>query len=334
MALITVITAVKNAADLLPDTIASIQRQTMTDWRYVVVDDGSEDDTASVVERFAAADARIELIRLTESVGPYAAANAAARAVASKYIARIDGDDVAPPERFEIQLATLAASPGARACSGAARFLTPTGLEPRIRRVPSQHNGVIKWMLWFRNPLVHSTLMIETACFEELGGYGPERVGEDFRTWAALVRTNTLAISDALLVHYRRWPGQITAATDARDQPARARIWVDHMHHCAPGYWTLEDARDMRNIGEAALFPPDRALDLLRRFETAWRADPALTHEQRRELARHTAKRRLRHLRHALADSPTQVTFASARSAAAVVRSFATVITNRGPAWP
>lgn len=333
MPLITVITAAKNAANLLPETIDSVRSQTLDDWRFVIVDDASDDSTADVAQAAADADSRIELVRLTSSIGPYAAANLAAQDVDSKYIARIDGDDVAEPERFAVQVAAIESRPSTHGCAGAWRSLTD-GVVGDIRRVPSSRNGVIKWMMWFRSNLIHSTLMIDTTFFHAHGGYGPERIGEDFRTWSQLVRSNGLAIVEEPIVRYRIVVGQMTSVAGARDQPERLRISLDHIQQCAPGDWTEDDARDFRWIGGRASFPPERALDLLNRFERAWQADPSLDDEDRAELARHTAKRRLRHLRHALPEMKAATVSASVRHARAVLSSTMEVLTNRGPAWP
>jgi hypothetical protein len=333
MPLITVITAVKNAAEFLPETIASVQAQTMPDWRYVIVDDASEDATADLAAAAAAEDRRIEVIRRDASIGPYAAANQGAQGADSKFIARIDGDDVATPDRFALQLAALGAAPSAKGCAAAWRPLTD-GVAGDVRRVPSRRNRVIKWMMWFRSNLIHSTLMIDTDFFHAMGGYGPEPIGEDFRTWSALVRAEALAIVDDPVVLYRMTPGQMTAVSGARDQPERIRISLEHLQQCAPGDWTLDDARDFRWIGSHAPFGPERALALLDRFERAWRADPSLDDADRKELARHTAKRRLRHLRAALPDGAMAVASASIRHGRAIVTSGVDVLTNKGPAWP
>lgn len=333
MPLITVITAVKNAATFLPETIASIRAQTVDDWRYIIVDDASDDDTAEVAEAAASIDRRIEVFCLQSSVGPYAAANLAAQQVDSKYIARIDGDDVAEPRRFAVQIETLEKTVSAKGCASAWRPLTDSGVGD-VRLVPSQRNGVIKWMMWFRSNLVHSTLMIDTAFFRDIGGYGPGRIGEDFRMWSALVREGALAVAPDPLVRYRFTPGQMTGTAEARDNPERAQITLDHMRLCAPNRWTFEDARDFRRIGERSAFGPGRALELLQKFETAWRSDGTLDAFERHELARHTARRRLRHLRRALSDSKRSVVSASVRNSRAVLSSGMELLTNRGPAWP
>ncbi|MGH9201995.1 MAG: glycosyltransferase family 2 protein, partial [Vicinamibacterales bacterium] len=73
--LVTVLTAVRNGARYLPQTISSIRSQTVSDWEYVIVDDASEDDTTDMVEQAMVEDPRIRLLRRETRGGPYIAAN-------------------------------------------------------------------------------------------------------------------------------------------------------------------------------------------------------------------------------------------------------------------
>src|SRR5262249_40578106 len=113
---VTVLTAVRNGARLLSETIASIRAQTFSDWEYIIVDDASDDQTAAVVEAAARTDDRLRLIRRTTAGGPYAAANEGLRWARAEYVVRIDGDDLAPPERIQQQYDFLQRNPQSRAC--------------------------------------------------------------------------------------------------------------------------------------------------------------------------------------------------------------------------
>lgn len=333
MPLITVVTAAKNAASFIEATIDSIREQTLRDFAHVIVDDGSTDATPQLVEAAAARDKRIELVRLDHTIGPYAAANLVMLQASSKYLARIDADDIAAPHRLDAQIASLAANPGCAASTGAWQMLRGDTLDAAIRPVPSHSNGVIKWMMWFRSNLIHSTLLVSTEWFQRFGGYGPELVGEDYRVWGALVRENALAVTDETLVQYRFSDGQMTASAGSRDQPARHRITLDHMEQCG-GDWSFEDARDIRWVGEAGDVSLARAYELLDRFEAAWRADRSLSDDDRAELATHTARRRLRHLSLAVRRLNPQVAFAAMRCSPSSAGAFARVLTNRGIRWP
>src|SRR5688572_29405366 len=109
--LLTVVTTARDAARYLPEAIESVQAQTFSDWEYVIIDDASTDETPPILDRYASADSRTRVIRREVSAGPYAAANHGFAAARGRYVARLDADDYASPERFERQLAFLAANP-------------------------------------------------------------------------------------------------------------------------------------------------------------------------------------------------------------------------------
>jgi hypothetical protein len=238
-------------------------------------------------------------VRLDASEGSYGAANRGIASATGAYIARIDGDDLAVPTRLARQVEHIRTASDARAATSAWQLIDELGrLEPRVRPVPSTSNDVLRWRLFLRSGLVHSSLMIERAAFEELGGYGPEPVAEDFRLWCRLVRRRWLAVSDEPLVHWRRHEGQVVGRPGARDDDARLRIRLEHLRECAGDTWTIDDARDLRYLGEAAPYGWRRARSLLRRWEEAWRADASLSSDDRVELRRLATSTRLRHLRH------------------------------------
>ena len=127
---ITVITAVRNGASHIAETIRSIQAQTFTSWEYIVVDDASQDGTVQVVEGLMREDARLRLIRRHTSAGPYTAANDGLREARGEWIMRTDADDVSPPLRFQKQRDFLRANPGYRACVSFWQAFDERGLIP------------------------------------------------------------------------------------------------------------------------------------------------------------------------------------------------------------
>jgi glycosyltransferase involved in cell wall biosynthesis len=94
MAQVSIITPVYNAARWLPDTLASVKAQTFSDWEHLLVDDGSKDDSVSIIEAAAKEDARIRLLRMPSNGGPSLARNTAIRAATGRYIAFLDADDL------------------------------------------------------------------------------------------------------------------------------------------------------------------------------------------------------------------------------------------------
>lgn len=109
--LVTVIVPAYNAADRLETCLRSLLDQSWGALEILVADDASTDDTAAVVERFAAADKRVRLVRQAENGGPYRARNAALGAASGEFVTTHDSDDWSHPEKIEHQVRHLVENP-------------------------------------------------------------------------------------------------------------------------------------------------------------------------------------------------------------------------------
>ncbi|MFN3776080.1 glycosyltransferase family 2 protein [Sphingomonas parapaucimobilis] len=107
---ITVALSVYNNAGYLAQALDSILAQTFADFELVIVDDGSTDGSAAIIDCYAATDPRIRVIRQANQ-GLVASLNHIMAVARGPYIARMDGDDVALPERFARQVGFLDANP-------------------------------------------------------------------------------------------------------------------------------------------------------------------------------------------------------------------------------
>ena len=105
--MISIIIPLYNAARFIAETLQSVQAQTYTDWECIVVDDGSTDNGAEIVQRIAQADMRIRYV-YQSNAGPSAARNHGLRLAKGDYIQFLDADDWFPPQRFENMLAAYA----------------------------------------------------------------------------------------------------------------------------------------------------------------------------------------------------------------------------------
>jgi glycosyltransferase involved in cell wall biosynthesis len=104
--LVSVIIPAFNAAADIRQTLNSVLAQTYQAIEVIVVDDGSSDGTAAIVEEFVTRDARIQLVRQSNA-GVGAARNAAIRSARGKYVAPLDADDLWFPEKLEKQVARM-----------------------------------------------------------------------------------------------------------------------------------------------------------------------------------------------------------------------------------
>lgn len=107
--LVTVVIPAFNAAAYVGEAIASIQAQTLEDWQLIVVDDGSTDQTTAAATQAAAGDPRIRIIRFEQNQGISTASNAGFDAARGEFIARLDADDLAVPQRLASQVAAFRA---------------------------------------------------------------------------------------------------------------------------------------------------------------------------------------------------------------------------------
>jgi teichuronic acid biosynthesis glycosyltransferase TuaG len=98
---VSIITPVYNAARWLPETLESVRAQTMSDWEHVLVDDGSTDESVSIIKAAAAADSRIRLLHTSCKGGPAVARNLALESARGCYAAFLDADDLWLPEKLE-----------------------------------------------------------------------------------------------------------------------------------------------------------------------------------------------------------------------------------------
>src|SRR5215211_4578336 len=101
--LVSVITPTYNYGALIGETLDSLRRQTLTDWECVVVDDGSTDDTAEVVARFAEGEPRVSYVRQANARQAAAKNNGLARARGA-YVQFLDADDLLEPLKLERQV--------------------------------------------------------------------------------------------------------------------------------------------------------------------------------------------------------------------------------------
>ncbi len=307
MPAVTVLTAVRNGARYLPETIASIRAQTWTDWEYILVDDGSTDETPWIIERAAREDERIRLVRRTAPGGPFVAANEGLRHATGTYIVRTDGDDVSLPARIERQVAFLQANPALSACATFCQDLNDAGPIPGHYVTAPTRPAVIKWYLCVRCPLVHSSACVRRTALLELGGYRELPLAQDYRFWCELARRGGVGVVPEVLLYFRKHDGRLTATRATEQTRLAHQILLDHISAITGALWNLDQAASLWAVGHAEVYPVRRGLEVLDRWDAAWMADRTLAPDDQRELAHLSAFRRRKFLRCNAKRRPTEV---------------------------
>ena len=143
---ISVVLPVHNGAKYISEALDSILCQTYSDFEFIIIDDGSMDDTYEILQRYQAMDNRINIVS-RKNKGLIETLNEGVDLARGKWLARMDSDDIALPYRFERQLKMLE-SMGADICgSWVQRFGTS---DKRIVRLRKTNDAIKAEMLfWF-----------------------------------------------------------------------------------------------------------------------------------------------------------------------------------------
>lgn len=189
---VSVLLPCRDVAPFLPESIASLEAQTFTNTEVVAVDDGSIDDTRALLEQWAARDDRVRLIT-QPALGIVAALQEAAAAANGEILVRMDGDDVAHPERIEKQVALLDAMPHIGACGTRTRYFPRDAVQGGALRYEQWINSLaepaeIARDIFVECPIAHPTLALRVGVLEEVGGYQDHGWPEDYdlllRLWS------------------------------------------------------------------------------------------------------------------------------------------------------
>jgi glycosyltransferase involved in cell wall biosynthesis len=200
---VTIIIPVRNGAAYLPASVASIQSQDFPLFELLVIDDGSTDATPALLASFAAVDSRIRILRQPPQ-GIVAALNAGIAAARAPYLARLDADDLARPDRLRRQLAFMEAHPETGLLGTWAEVIDGEGRAVG-RLTPPADPAALARVLARTNPFVHSSVMMRTALVRRLGGYRAAfRSAEDYDLWLRMAEAGSIANLADDLVQYRR----------------------------------------------------------------------------------------------------------------------------------
>lgn len=184
---ISVVMGIYNCAKTLPEAIESLLAQTYTDWELIMCDDGSRDDTYEVAERYRQKyPDRIVLLKNQENMGLNYTLNCCLEHASGAYIARMDGDDVSLPQRFEKELAALEEDPGLSVVSCPMIYFDEEA-EYTIASATCEYPN--KQMLVHGPVHCHAPCMIRAEVIRSVGGYTVDRQllrVEDWHLWVKI----------------------------------------------------------------------------------------------------------------------------------------------------
>ncbi|MDP8299342.1 MAG: glycosyltransferase family A protein [Candidatus Tantalella remota] len=167
---ISVIIAVYNDKKYVGECIESILSQTFTDFELILVDDGSTDGTGDILREYASADSRIVLEVKKSNTGIAASRNRGFELSRGTFIAVIDSDDRARPERLREQLEFLSSHGAIGGVGTFQEYIGMYGEHLDIREI-TQGEGDITDLCTGIVPISHTTCMFRREVLESVGGY-------------------------------------------------------------------------------------------------------------------------------------------------------------------
>ena len=167
--LISVILPVYNSEKYVSDSIQSILNQTFTDFEFIIIDDCSTDNTWEIIQSFS--DNRIITIQNKKNIGNYPSRNIGMNKAKGRYIAVMDGDDIALSDRLMKQYCYLEENPEILAIGTQFDFI---GFD-YIRDSPVSYEKICAGLL-INNCFLHPSLLIRTEIIKQLNGYNEKYI--------------------------------------------------------------------------------------------------------------------------------------------------------------
>lgn len=208
-----------NTEKYVGEALNSILAQTFKDFEFIIIDDGSTDNSAKIIESFH--DEKIKFIKNTENLGIVAARNTGLDLAQGKYIAVMDADDVSHPDRLEKQVKYMDENPDCVICGSWIHFFPDAE-----RKGKGRHKSEISFLDlihgWCLN---HPTIMFRNSDIR----YDPSfPVSEDFDLYSRMIHFGKIHNIQEELLDYR-WHGDNISTVKSKLMAEKTKIVQQRM---------------------------------------------------------------------------------------------------------
>ena len=234
---VSVIMSVYNGEPYLKESIESILNQTFTNFEFIIVNDASIDKTREIIQSYT--DSRIVYIENEINIGQTKSLNKAIKIARGKYIARMDSDDVAFPNRFGVQVEFLNRNANIKVIGSWYLIINETG--KIIKKVCLPVNPTeIKALLIASSPftypyIAHPTVMLRREIFDDIGYYNEKYyVAQDYDLWVRISRKYQIVNLSQVLLKYRIHKQSLTNDSFHISVKEAENITNSNMTYCMP----------------------------------------------------------------------------------------------------
>lgn len=207
---VSVVMPVYNGAKHIREAIDSVLAQEFADWDFWIINEyGSDDGSGEIVAEYAKGDSRFHLVQNSERLGLAESLNLGFRLSGGEYIARLDADDLAHPERFARQVELLDSQPDVGICG---TWQHHFGASTDWIHKPQAKAEDVRARLLFNCDLCHSTLMLRReTVFKHNLFYDNSFYAEDYELWCRAMLVTDIVNIPEVLGEYRVGEDNITA---------------------------------------------------------------------------------------------------------------------------
>lgn len=208
---------VYNGQTYLREAVDSILNQTFKDFEFIIINDGSKDETATILKTYS--DSRIVLAHNEQNLGLIASLNKGIALAKSELIARMDADDIALPDRLANQYNYYKLHPQCKVIGGDHNNLH----NGKITKVTNRYtSGQLKSILLFATCFIHPCVVFKKS---EFTYYNKEFLHiEDYELWTRLALNSELGHCEQPLIIYRSHIAQISQLNKTKQLESSARI--------------------------------------------------------------------------------------------------------------
>jgi len=227
--LISICMPVYNAEPYVAEAVESMLGQTLGDFEFLIIDDGSTDDSLRILKRYAARDPRIRLTsRPNQGLVP--TLNELVDGARGEFLARMDADDIAMPERFEKQVQYLRDHPDCAVVGCRVWEIDAEGDPVTEWPTLSDHDEIDAFHFRLMGPaLLHPSIMMRREAVLAVGGYRPFAVSEEIDLYLRLAERWRLGRVPDYLLKYRVHTTNYSRdpKTQAQSYRANCEILID-----------------------------------------------------------------------------------------------------------
>jgi len=245
---VSVLCTVYNAERFLAQTIESVLSQTFQQWEMIIVNDASTDESILIAHSYD--DPRIKIIDLPSNVGRTMALNFGLEFCNAEYLAILDADDLARPDRLLRQLEFLKTNPTYGVAASWCTIIDEIG--HKIGRYqPILNASELYQYLGWCDPLVHSSFMWRNQTLKNIGGYGGPSGVEDHYALIEISPTALIGIIAEDLVCYRHVKSSLSHSS------------IGTLRHLEHQLLVLREAKQTLNLNSESLRRNRRVRSLL-----------------------------------------------------------------------